>query len=69
MRGAHETLSFEDAIQSEEERLCGEREKMLDDENYYSFNHQYYSYLARGIYIDQLKVWMSLFPKEQILIL
>ncbi|WP_373527155.1 sulfotransferase domain-containing protein [Nostoc sp.] len=25
--------------------------------------------MARGIYVDQLKVWSSLFPKEQILII
>lgn len=64
-----ETLSFKDAIEKEEERLRGEMEKMLEDENYYSFNHQHYSYLSRGIYVDQLKTWMNLFPKEQILIL
>ncbi len=64
-----ETLSFEEAIEKESERLKGEIKKMLENENYYSFNHQHYSYLSRGIYIDQIKVWMSLFPKEQILII
>lgn len=64
-----ENLSFEDAIKKEEERLRGEAEKMLENENYYSFNHQHYSYLARGIYVDQLKTWMSIFPRKQILIL
>jgi hypothetical protein len=44
-------------------------EKMLKDENYYSFNHQKYSYLSRGIYSGQIEVWFTLFPKEQILIL
>lgn len=64
-----EPLSFEDAIQREAERLSNEVEKIVADENYYSFNHQVYSYLARGIYIDQLKVWRSFFPKNRILIL
>lgn len=64
-----ETLSFEDAIEREEERLRGDVEKVLEDENYYSFNHQHYSYLSRGVYVDQLKIWMNLFPNEQILIL
>lgn len=64
-----ETLSFKEAIKKEEERLSGEVEKMLKDENYNSFNHQHYSYLSRGIYIEQLKVWMDLFPRNQILIL
>jgi len=64
-----ENLSFEDALDKEEERLSGELEKMLVDENYYSFTRQHFSYLSRGIYVDQLKIWLSLFPKEQMLIL
>jgi len=64
-----ENLSFEDAIEREEKRLLGEMEKMLEDEDYYSFNHEHYSYLSRGIYIDQLKTWTKFFPKEQMLIL
>ena len=64
-----ESLSFEDAIQKEEERLRGELEKMLKKDDYFSFNRQNYSYLSRGIYVDQLKNWMDLFPREQILIL
>jgi len=64
-----ETLSFEDAIKKEEERLDGEIEKMLNDENYYSFSHQHYSYLSRGVYVDQLKAWTSLFPMEQMLVI
>ena len=69
VRHRHETLSFEEAIEREEEKLRGELEKMLADENYYSFNRQHYSYLSRGIYVDQLKHWMNFFPKDQILIL
>lgn len=65
----YEKLAFEEAIDREEERLKSEIERMLKDENYYSFNHQHYSYLGRGIYINQLKVWFSLFPQEQFLIL
>jgi hypothetical protein len=64
-----ETLSFKQAIKKEKQRLAGELDKIIKDENYYSFNHQHYSYLSRGIYLDQMKLWMSLFSKEQILIL
>ena len=64
-----ETLSFEEALAREEERLDGEREKVVRDEEYNSFNHQHYSYLSRGVYMDQLQVWASLFPKEQTLVL
>ncbi|MBI2955804.1 MAG: sulfotransferase domain-containing protein [Acidobacteria bacterium] len=64
-----ESLSFEEAIAREPERLRGERERMLADESYYSLNHQRYSYRARGIYVDQLQEWMSLFPRQQFLVL
>ena len=29
----------------------------------------HYSYLLRGVYVDQLEAWFNLYPKEQILIL
>lgn len=64
-----ETLSFEEAIEREEERIGKEREKVLKDEHYVSFDFSRYSYLARGIYVDQLRTWMSFFPREQLLIL
>jgi len=64
-----ETLSFKDAIESEQERLAGEWEKMLEDEHYDSFSYRHHSYLARGKYVEQLQTWMSLFPKEQLLLL
>jgi hypothetical protein len=64
-----EELSFEEAIEREPERLAGELEKMLADPSYNSFSYQHHTYLARGRYADQLEVWYSLFPKEQILVL
>ena len=69
LNGGHEKLSFEDAINQEEERIGQETKKLALDERYVSYNHRHYSYLARGRYVDQLKVWMELFPREQILIL
>jgi hypothetical protein len=64
-----EPLSFDDAIKAEEERIAGEWAKMLADENYRSFALQLHSYKARGVYVDQLKMWLELFPREQLLIL
>jgi Sulfotransferase domain len=69
VRIGYETLSFEEAIAREKERLLAEATKMQEDEDYCSFNHRHYSYLSRGIYIDQLKNWMQFFPSEQVLIL
>lgn len=64
-----EPLTFEEALDCEEKRLAGETEKLLKDDKYSSFNHRHYSYLARSKYIEQLPTWMSIFPKEQLLIL
>jgi hypothetical protein len=68
-REAREPLSFEEAIEAEEERLKGEKEKMLADENYASINYRKFSYLSRGVYVDQLKEWRRYFEEEQLLIL
>jgi Sulfotransferase domain len=64
-----ETLSFEEAIDAEPLRLGGELERMRREPLYNSFAHQHHSYLARGLYHDQLATWWSLFPGEQVLVL
>jgi len=64
-----ETLPFEAAIKDEEERTARERARIMQDEHYESYAFKHLSYLSRGIYIDQLQTWMSLFPREQFLIL
>ncbi|MEG4146070.1 ATP-binding cassette domain-containing protein [Microcoleus sp. Pol12B5] len=64
-----EKLDFEKAIASEPDRLKGEIEKIKTDQSYYSFNHQHYSYLSRGIYVEQIRNWLDYFPREQLLIL
>ena len=64
-----EPLTFEEALAAEEERLGDERAKMIDDEHYRSFTHQYFSYLSRGIYVDQLIYWSKFFDSEQTLVL
>ena len=69
VRLGYETMGLEEAIASESTRLRGEVEKIIADGNYYSFNHQHYTYLSRGIYFDQLHTWMKFFPPEQFLII
>jgi hypothetical protein len=64
-----EHLSFEQAIDEEPRRLEGESERIASDHMYPGFKHQHFSYLARGIYCDQLVRWFSLFPRERFLIL
>lgn len=69
VRLGHENLSFEDAIQNEMGRLNSEVERIYNNCNYYSFNHQHFSYLSRGYYMEQLRKWHHYFSREQILIL
>ncbi len=64
-----EPLSFEAAIEREPERLAGEFERLCCEPDYHSPAYVYHSYLARGVYVDQLERWMSLFPREQFQIL
>lgn len=68
-REGRDRLDFQEAVETEEERLRGEREKMLADESYQSPDHRRFSYLSRGVYVDQLEEWHKFFGKEQLLIL
>jgi hypothetical protein len=60
-----ETLSFEDALAAEEDRLRGEAERIVAEPGYLSLEHENHSYLAQGRYLDMLPRWFSLFPREQ----
>lgn len=64
-----ENLSFEEAIEKENQRIDGEFEKMLKDERYNSIILEKHSYLSRGIYINQIKRWHALFSKKQLMII
>jgi hypothetical protein len=57
-----ETLSFEEAIEREPERLA-----VSDDPLDPAWRH--HSYLARGVYVDQIKRWFDNFPRDQFLII
>jgi hypothetical protein len=69
VRLGYETFPFECAIEREQMRLSGEKAKMLQEQNYYSDSYMHYSYLTRGIYVEQLQTWFEHFSKEQILVL
>lgn len=68
-RQRRESLGFEAALGVEKERLQGEREKMVADESYVSLEHQHFSYLTRGIYVDQISRWLEFFPEDQMLVM
>ena len=64
-----EPLSFEDAVDREDERMEGELERMLRNPSYFSLAWWNYTYLARGRYAEQLERWFAAFPREQLLVL
>lgn len=64
-----ETLSFEEALDREAERLAGEAERIRSDPTYYSFAHQNFSYVTRGYYADQVERIFRLFPRRDVLVL
>jgi hypothetical protein len=61
-----ETLSFEDALAAEPDRLRGEAERIVAEPGYVSVEHENHSYLAQGRYLDMLPRWFSLFPREHV---
>ncbi len=64
-----EPLSFEDALEREEERTRGEVERMVADPAHFSDPWWNHTYLARGRYAEQLERWLAVFPREQLLVL
>ena len=64
-----EPLSFEDALDAEEERLRGEEERLAADPSYFSRAWWSHAYKSRGRYAEQLERWLAVFPREQLLIL
>jgi hypothetical protein len=67
--GREPLRSFREAIEAEDHRLRGEKETMLANEDYASPNYRKYSYLSRGVYVDQVKEWSKYFGEDQILVL
>ncbi|HWN20985.1 MAG TPA: sulfotransferase [Gaiellaceae bacterium] len=64
-----EQLSFEDALEQEDARMAGELERMRADPGYFSESWWSYTYVARGLYAEQLERWQAAFPAGQLLVL
>jgi hypothetical protein len=69
LRMKRETLPFEEAVRRETERIGNAWKSMVEDENYYNLDIARYAYLKTGLYIDQVRVLMRLFSREQVLII
>jgi hypothetical protein len=65
-RGNREARSFEEIIKIDKERLQHGWVNLPKD---VQLGHSFYSYLPRSLYVEQLKVWMKFFRKEQFLFL
>lgn len=64
-----EPLSFEDALDAEEERTRGEVERLVADPRYFSRAWWDHTYATRGLYAEQLERWLAVYPREQLLVL
>ncbi|WJK40293.1 sulfotransferase domain-containing protein [Solwaraspora sp. WMMA2056] len=64
-----EPLDFAQALASEAERTAGERERLIADPNYFSEPYDWYTYRARGRYLEHLDPWLERFDRSQFLFL
>ena len=64
-----ERLSFEEAIDVEEERLSDADRALREKPHHYSYPHHHFSYLDRGRYAHYLEAWLSHFPRKNLLVL
>ena len=69
VRGGWETLSFEEALAAEPERIAGEEQRLLNDPDFTGHSHRYHSYRTRGLYLEQLERWWAVFPADRLLVL
>jgi hypothetical protein len=63
-----EPLSFDDALEAEEERTRGEVERLVADPRAFSRDWWDHTYAARGLYAEQLERWLAVFPRSQLLV-
>ncbi|HEY8533522.1 MAG TPA: sulfotransferase domain-containing protein [Micromonospora sp.] len=64
-----EPLEFAEALAREEERIKGEWDRMMADPYYFSEPYDWYTYRARGRYIEHLEPWLERFDRSQFLFL
>lgn len=69
VRKGRETLSFEEAIAREPERVDEGFARMQCDETLAVESVTRFSYLARGRYAEQLERWLAHYPRESLLVL
>jgi hypothetical protein len=65
-RGNAEPLDFPSALDAEQDRLAGERERLLADPHYVSYAWEQQSYATQSLYIDSLQPWMDLYGADRV---
>jgi hypothetical protein len=63
-----ETLSLPEAFAAEAQRVTGEVARMSSP-LYLPFNHEHFSYVGKSVYADQVRRYLRVFPRQQLLIL
>jgi len=66
LRRKYEPLSFAEALDREQERIQGEREKLLREEVQRSDALQNFSYCTRGHYMEQIGEWLKYYPRHHL---
>lgn len=61
-----DSLPFEAAIEQEQQRTAGERDRILANPEYQSFSYRHFSYTARGDYAAQLREFYDRLPASSI---
>ncbi len=61
--------TFEEALARERELLPGETQLLNAQADHNSFVHRHLSYVARGLYVDQIAQWLNSIPRQRLLLL
>ncbi|WP_433532569.1 sulfotransferase domain-containing protein [Micromonospora sp. CA-263727] len=64
-----EPLDFAAALAAEPARTAGERERLIAEPEHVSERYDWYSYRARGRYLEHLEPWLARFDRAQLLFL
>jgi hypothetical protein len=65
-RGNAEPLDFASALDAEQDRLAGERERLLADPRYRSYPWEQQSYATQSVYVDALLPWVDLYGANRV---
>jgi hypothetical protein len=65
-RNGVETLSFEDAVAAEPDRVGRDAEHLANDADAYSFAHEFQTYVGQSRYAESLSRWLECYPPSQV---